>query len=209
MKFYLLIVLCCFSFAANASKKAITDEGDVVILNNDGTWHFEDSQITSIEKLTLNTGNFNKTNESSFLLKSKKNQSKFWIQPKKWSFTKAIGTDSAIEYNFSLKSGDVYGMAITEEIEIPLDDLAQIAFQNAQAAAPDARVLEKEYRVVNGHKVIYMRIGATMQGIKFNYLGYYFSNEAGSTQLVTYTGEKQVGKYSSDIDNFLNGYLAQ
>lgn len=56
----------------------------------------------------------------------------------------------AVEYNLNLKSGDLYRMAITERIEVNLEKLAEIAFNNAKAAAPDAKVVKKEYRVVNG-----------------------------------------------------------
>ena len=110
------------------------------------------------------------------------------------------------EYTFELKSGDLYAMAISEEVEIQVEELAKIALENAQGAAPDTRVVKKEYRNVNGNKVIYMEMVGTIQSIKFKYLGYYHSNASGSTQYLAYTSENLVSKYQSDIDNFLNGF---
>ena len=87
--------------------------------------------------------------------------------------------------------------------------MAQIALENAKKAAPDARIVKEEYRVVNGNKVIYLEMEGTIQGIKFKYLGYYYSGRSGSTQYLTYTGANLVGEYKKDIERFLNGFTVQ
>ena len=87
--------------------------------------------------------------------------------------------------------------------------MAQIALENAKKAAPDARIVKEEYRVVNGNKVIYLEMEGTIQGIKFKYLGYYYSDRSGSTQYLTYTGANLVGEYKKDIERFLNGFTVQ
>lgn len=206
MKLFIILILCFFAFSAVASKKAITDEGDVVILNDDGTWRYEEGKSSSDIEIPINSGTFNKHKKSSFALKSTKTNAVFSIDPKKWKFKKSANVSDAAEYTFELKGGDLYGMAISEQVEIAVDELVKIAFDNAKAAAPDAKIVKKEYRVVNGHKVIYMEILGTIQSIKFKYLGYYFSNSSGSTQYLVYTGANLETKYKTDINNFLNGF---
>ncbi|MDU0354503.1 hypothetical protein RS130_11650 [Paraglaciecola aquimarina] len=125
---------------------------------------------------------------------------------KKWKFKKNENGHEDAEYTFQLKEGDLYGMVISEQVEIDVEALTDIAFENAKGAAPDAKVVKKEYRMVNGHKVIYMEIVGTIQSIKFKYLGYYFSNSTGSTQYLTYTGTNLEQKYKDDINMFLNGF---
>jgi hypothetical protein len=49
-----------------------------------------------------------------------------------------------------------------------------------------------------------MEMLGTIQGVKFKYLGYYYSDDSGSTQYLTYTGANLVEKYQTDIENFLN-----
>ncbi len=115
------------------------------------------------------------------------------------------GHESA-EYTFELKNGDLYAMAISEEIEMDVEELAKTALENAKGVAPDTKVIKKEYRTVNGNKVIYMEMVGTIQSIKFKYLGYYFSNASGSTQYLTYTGTNLEAKYKTEINNFLNGF---
>ena len=209
MKKYLALAICLLSMTAHASQRAVTDEGNIVILNENGTWAYESSDTSKITEIKLNKNTFKKNSESTFPLKSTKNNSQFWIDPKKWTFKKSDGVNQH-EYDFQLKGGkDLYGMAITERIQIALANLTQLALQNAKAVAPDTQIVHQEYRVVNGNKVIYLEMEGTMQGIKFTYLGYYFSDSSGSTQYLIYTGSNLVSDYKTEIDKFLNGFSIQ
>ena len=49
----------------------------------------------------------------------------------------------------------------------------------------------------------------TIQGIKFSYFGYYYSDKSGSTQLLAYTASNLADKYKIEIENFLNGLSIQ
>jgi len=208
MKKYFAIIICLLSFAVSAGQKAVTDEGDIVILSSDGTWKYEDNSADIVPEILMNTSSFEKGKESTFTLKSKANNSAFSIDPKSWSFKKSEDTNTR-EYEFTLNGEDLYGLAITEAIEVDLVNLSQLALQNAKDAAPDASITKQEYRIVNGNKVIYLEIDGTIQGIKFKYLGYYYSDKSGSTQYMTYTGASLVGKYKNEIENFLNGFSIQ
>lgn len=209
MKFIIVVVMCCIAATAAAGMKAITDEGEVVILNDDGTWHYENKNAVKSSELVVNPTKFTKPGDASFEVKSTVNGSTFWINPKKWAFKKNDKTVEASEFSFRLKNSDLYGMAITEELQIDLVALTDVAFENAKEAAPDVKINKREYRIVNGHKVIYMEMIGTIQGVKFRYLGYYFADQSGSTQYLTYTGNSLVDKYRKDIDDFLNGFSSR
>ena len=208
MKKLFVATLLLLAATSHAGQKAITDSGEEVTLNSDGTWAYANNAPKAAQKIETNKSKFEKSKDSTFLLKSTKNNSAFWINALNWSFAKTQG-DAAYEYQFQLKGKDLYGMAITEGIEIPLESLADLALTNARSAAPDAKIIMKEYRVVNGKKVIYMEIKATVKGIDFTYRGYYYSNSSGSTQLVTYTATNAVAKYKSEINDFLNGLVTR
>lgn len=208
MRIFIVLLLCAFSLNVIASKKAVTEDGDVVILNKDGTWIYEDGKASNAVEIPINSNAFKKDSKSNFALKSNKTNSSFSINPKKWKFKKNENGQEASEYTFQLKNGDLYGMAISEQVEINVEELVKIAFDNAKAAAPDTEVVKKEYRTVNGNKVIYMEMVGTIQSIKFKYLGYYYSNSSGSTQYLVYTSTNLVKKYKTEIDTFLNGFSA-
>ena len=69
------------------------------------------------------------------------------------------------------------------------------------------KVVSEEYRNVNGIKVLMMQMAGTIQGMKIVYCGYYYSNDTGTIQLLTYTGENLLKSYHNDIETFLNGLV--
>ncbi len=206
MKLATIIILVLMIGQLAASQKAVTEQGKVVILNDNGTWQYEDEARHVEPELTINPGTFNTHAEADFVLQSAKTDPTFAINPNEWLFNKSENGEDAAEYYFQRKGADLYAMAITEQIEIDVQELAKIAFENAKAAAPDSRVVKKEYRTVNNKQVIYMEMTGTIQSIQFKYHGYYYSNASGSTQLIAYTGVNLVDKYADDINLFLNGF---
>lgn len=215
MKIFFSVFLCVFSFNVIASlvpgtvQRAVTDEGDIVILFNDGTWKYEQESQSNTIEIPMNNTAFEKPADANFTLKSTKTDAQFVINAKKWTFKKSNNGHDVAEYTFEQKGSDLYGMVISEEIQIGVEQLASIAFDNAKLAGPDIEVIKKEYRMVNGNKVIYMEMEGTIQSIKVRYLGYYFSNASGSTQYLIYTGSNLVEKYKEDIAQFLNGFSIQ
>lgn len=206
MKLYSILALLFLSFNTVASMNAITDEGDVVILNDDGTWLYEEDHTASYTEITTNPREFTKPDSSNFVLKSKVTQSTFAIDSELWTFSKITDEDSAGEYSFELKKSDLYGKVITEEISFDIEALAEASLENAQKFSPNAKIVNIEYRVVNGKKVLFTKMVMTLKGAKFNFFGYFYSDSSGSTQYFVYTSENLVAKYRNEIDGFLNGF---
>jgi hypothetical protein len=186
--------------------KAVTENGDEVTLFDDGTWSYDDLEILESAEIMMNPATFKKNDKATFLLKSSKSNFGFYLNPKEWSFTKEA-SNMAAEYELQLKSGDLYGMIIAEQVEIPLENLRGIAISTAKSAAPDLRVINEEYRMVNGLKMLHLQMNGTMQGIKFSYYGYYYSNESGTVQYVTFTSQNLIESYREQCDALLNGLV--
>ncbi len=189
-----------------AQQKAVTELGEQVILYDDGTWKYEDEKDAEKKEIPTNPKSFEKDSRSTFLLKSNKLNVGVYLNPKKWSFKKSEDNPDA-EYELQLKGEDMYAMVISEQVEIPLNTLKSIALENGKAAAPDLRVVHEEYRSVNGIKVLLLQMDGTMQGIKFSYYGYYYSNENGTIQFVTFTSQNLLSGYKSDSEKLLNGLV--
>ena len=203
-----VIILLVMATTSFASQKAITDTGEEVILNDDGTWEYSEKAQRLGKIIETNKKKFERPINSSFLVKSNKNKSAYWINTDKWGFEKEKNYPD-VEYTFRLKGTDLYAMIIAEGIQMDVERLCDIALENAQKKAPDARIVRQEYRFVNGKKVIYMEMRGTIQSVKFAYLGYYHSDESGVTQFITFTGANLVDKYRSEINNCLNGFDTQ
>lgn len=207
MKKILIAILFIFSFTAiQAQEKAVTDKGEEVVLFKNGTWKYVNKVDHKKSDVYYNPVKFKKDKEASFALKSNVVNMSFYLDPKKWAFKKSGSTEES-EYDISLKSGDLYAMIITEQIEIPIDALKTIAFENALSLAPDLEIVKEEYRIVNDLKILHLQMNGTIKGIKFSYYGYYYSDENGTTQFVTYTSQKLLEKYKSEAEKLLNGIM--
>lgn len=209
MKKLLIPLLLLLSLPALGAINAITDTGETVILNSDNTWTYADGKRDAVPgKIKTNKNKFSKPKASSFLLKSKKNNAALWINPKEWAFRKG-DANKATEYRLRHKEKSLYAMLITEEIKLPLETMMEAALNNARRADLNAKITKREIRVVNGMKVLYLEISASLKNMNFAYISYNFSNDSGSTQLITYTSKKLVSKYRPMLFKLLNGLVTQ
>ena len=197
--------LSCLVILSYAQTKAVTENGDEVILYDDGTWKAIDAGAGD-EVIKTNPAKFTKEKSSGFLLKSNKFNVGFWLNAKKWSFEKGDNNEDA-EYELQLKNGDLYAMVIAEKMQIPLETLKKIAVENGRSAAPDLTIENEEYRTVNGLKVLHLQMTGSMQGIKFFYYGYYYSNANGTVQFITYSAQTLLPTYKADAEELLNGLV--
>lgn len=195
MKIIFIAIIVLLATTSCSNKSAISNSGN-------------GAQLDSAVRIGTNRNKFEKPDGSSFLLKSINNNSAYWLNMDKWKYQK-VNKKSAAEYKFNREGKLLYGFAINEDIHIPLELITDLALVNAQKAASDARIVKKEYRTVNGNRVLFMEMNATNKGIEFAYLGYYFSDKAGSTQLVAFTPKSLVNQYRQDINNLLNGLVVQ
>jgi hypothetical protein len=201
------LLLCLLTLTiTHAQQKAVTELGDEVILFDNGTWKYQNEDALIEKEITTNPKKFIADKESTFLLKSSKVNVGVYLNPKIWSFKKATDNPEA-EFEFQLKDEDLYGMMITEKIEIPLETLKSSALENGKAAAPDLKIVKEEYRNVNGIKVLLLQMDGSTTGIKFTYYGYYFSNTNGTVQFITYTSQNLLESYKPESEKLLNGFV--
>lgn len=203
---FTILALSC-SGVLSAQIRAITENGEEVVLFENGQWEYTESgEVVDEEEIPMNPIKFTRPVTSTFLLKSTKFNVGTYLDSKKWSIEKGKG-DDAYEYQLTLNQGDLYAMMITEQVEIPLDALKEIALENARDVAPDVYVVKEEYRTVNGLKVLVLQMNGTLSGIKFSYYGYYFSSEKGTIQFIGYTSQNLLPKYQKTIEDLLNGLV--
>lgn len=206
MKKMMVVATLTWSIIAVSQIKALTETGDEVLLFENKTWQYVDKSIDQITEIKLNAKPFTKSDGATFLIKSSINDAQVYIDPKKWQFTKNVDNPDA-EYEFTAKGIELYAMLINEQIELPLATLKSVAIEAARKVAPDLKLVNEEYRMVNGHKVLHLELSGTMQGIKFTYYNYYLSNEKGSTQFVVFSSQNLIKRYKADAEKLVNGLI--
>lgn len=200
---FAIFIILLFGLNSYSQTKAITDNGEEVILNSDGTWKYAD--IKSGYDTRIDTINYVKDKKSTFLVKSKKIPFGIWIDPKKWSFKPNTQEDLPIEYVFTLKGQDAYAMIVTERIEVGYMGLKGVILSNLQKSDPNARITREEMRSVNGVVMEYLELKATIKGSPFVYVGYFYTGDIGTVQFQTFTSEKLLSTYKKEMELLLNG----
>lgn len=202
MKHTFTLLLLFVATTVFAQKYGTTDDGLRVQLNDDGTWVLLEQD--SIKPIQLNNTIFTSSPKNIAVRKSTVNDLVLNYNPVKWKVKKTNDNEAA-EFEFVHVKGSGYCMAITEKWQIPLETLKESAYKALKESAPDSKIDVAEYRKVNGKKILHLQMRGTMNGVKFVYYGYYYSNENGTTQLVCYTGSNFLEEFKVDFDEFLNG----
>jgi Protein of unknown function (DUF3157) len=202
-----LLLLTVFT-SSKSQVKALTENGREVMLNENGTWRYvsNDDSLDKTETITTNPANFHTTAGATFPVKSNVMNVGVYLDHNKWTFAVHSNNEINPEYRFEMKSQHGYAMMLTEITQIELERMKTIALENAQKAAPDTRITHSEYRIVNNKKILCLTMTGTLQGIKFIYFGYYYSNSHGTVQLVAYGSENMYKDSLKDWEDFLNGF---
>jgi hypothetical protein len=204
-KLLLSVTLLTTIHTTQAQIKAVTETGEEVLLSSDGTWKYVED-VKNNDSLSTNPALFKKSATANFLLKSKNTAVGFWLDSKKWNFAKS--TDEASEYSFSLKgNGSVGGLVVTEDLGMDLKSLRKIAIGNMQKVSSKFKIIREEKRTVNDLTLLMVQIDAVVEGIKINYITYYFTNAESTVQFITYIPKNAVEKYFSASEELLNGLV--
>lgn len=208
----LLTLLIPVSFSAKAQELAVTELGDTVILFSNGTWVYYADYMnevdTAVADIKMNGKTFKKPATALKKATGSNQAYSIWYNEKIWKRVAVSELNAEADMAFKYQNGDAYSIIMFEELEIPMENLSNIALNNALEVAPNMRIVDREYRVVNGDTLIWMRMDGTSQGIELTYYSYYYSNKKCSIQFCTFTGQGLVDKYKKDLEDLLNGLVA-
>lgn len=202
----LLIFLSTTLFA---QEKAVTERGDTVVLYANGTWDYYDDYLfgDTEEFIPVDSSLYVTPKSSKKSAKGKNDFYEVMYNDKLWKRIPSASINEDADITFQMRDEDAYAMIIYEEMEIELESLVDIALSTAIEAAFDSRVVVKEYRTVNGNKVIHMEIKGMVSGIKFVYNSHYFTSENGAIQFITFTSSNLYERLKGDMDDLLNGLV--
>ena len=200
MRFTITLALFLISsYTVFAQTHAVTDNGEEVILNNDGTWKY--ANITPSYDTKIDTAIITKDKTATFLVKSQKVPIGVWINPKKWKFAPYSGnaTSAPIEYMFTMKDEDAYAMLITERVEAKPQIVRDLILSHAKQIDPNAHMTREEIRTVNGTTCYMLEYEASNKGLLFHYMGYIASSQAGKIQFFRFTKKHLLKKIKNEI----------
>jgi len=170
-------------------------------LKKDGSWKF--SSLSNPSLADKNAA-YQKPEKAISVVKARGDKFLIWYNPLKWNQKKSADSDRPTLVH---KDGDIYAMILAERYAMTPEALKELALKNALNVAPDTKVTYEEQRIVNGKKVLCMRMDGTIEGIQFTYYGYYYAGKSGIVQLITYTSQNLFPEYEAEMTEFLNGLV--
>lgn len=210
MKKILPFITLLVGFYTCAQVKAVTEDGNDVILFDNGTWKFvNESDAQSLEKIDENPAVFGKSTDQSILMKSSRLDAGLYYNPKKWKISNQTPAPH-IEYFFTDKNieNPLFGFMTTEKLQIhDLKSLKNLMLASIQKNVDYFRLKQSEYRTVNGLKVLYLRYAANVKGLDFEYGTYYYLTNSGYCAVVFYSAQSEFEKNSAAAGQFLNGIV--
>jgi hypothetical protein len=155
-----------------------------------------------------NSQTFIKSKDADYCLRSKNLNVGIYLNLKDWSFSKPDSSEYT-EYDFTCKSVfDVAGYLVVEKGKgISLERLGKIAIENARKSASRVVILRKEYRTVNGVRLLCLQMDVAIKRINVSTFGYYYTNANGAVQLVASTASRFFQQRKGAMENFLNGFV--
>lgn len=204
----ILILTCSF---LSSQIKALTEDGREVVLMENKTWRFvNETDEKTWDVIKTDDTLLTKSNDATFLMKSKKVDAGIFINPKKWKTVKMSVLPTA-EYTFqSLTNPNtmILGCLMSENAPIQtLKNLRDVMLSSIQSKADYFKLNKSEYRTVNGNKVLYIDYSLNTSGMDFHYIGNYYLTEDGYCNVVVFSYEKDFAKNQSEMLNFINGLV--
>lgn len=195
------IALGMQSAAIAVPMEATTSDGKTVILNDDGTWNYQRLTGTSSAGSDRVSSRPAGATES---ISSSKGFVDLWFDPDAWTVDAENDNDAA-EFGLSHVSGDAYALVIVERLSMPMSALKQVALSNASKVSDDIEIVREESRTINDIEMMVMQLEGTIQEIPFTFYGAYWVGDAGSLQVVTYTGQNLFEEFEPDMTTLLEG----
>lgn len=172
-------------------QRARTADGKDVVLRTDGTWSYE----------------LKKDKKATELWTGKRGTYSLSLRPDVWKKQDKQPDDPPErEFTFMHKDGEIWALVTHERLEVEAAGLKKFVTENMRSVDKDAKVVLDEKRTVNGKEVLCLAFEVSTNGAKFTFLGYYYSGDEGTAQLVTWTGQKLFKELRPEMEAFLNGF---
>jgi hypothetical protein len=120
-----------------------------------------------------------------------------------------MGSTEPGSFEFRHADGDLYLRVFGERVEIPLDKYEDMIVGDMRPNAPDAKVVRRGYRMVNGQRMLLLEIEATAKGIPFTFYTHCWSDGQGTVQIMGWSGRNVMKEFRPIIEAFVSGFTVR
>jgi hypothetical protein len=193
-RFGALCLLAAQLAPAQQIVRARTEDGKTVELLPDGTWRY---LLTS----PAGVSEFRKPASATQSVKPSAGEFTFWYDPGRWRQSAA----EAGRITFTNLVGTINASITTQSVGLSGEGIRLLTLRTTQNASPDATVVEQRTRIVNGRRLLSLRLEGTTRGIPFVYWGYAYGGSSGTIEVMTYVSRNLFEQSRAEMEEFLNG----
>jgi hypothetical protein len=218
MKLSILFLLSlCFCAATTAQVKTDTTieitikvKGTIKYKVGDSTvklFTIHPDSLSNNDSIPLNPQNYEVPFAATYLYKSKMAGIGLYVDKDLWGI-KSCSMNESCEKKFLCKGENCFASLVTESTEdVALRDMEYFVLESALTNSPDAEITMKEFRMVNGIKVLCLGLKGSIKSLRFEGLTYIYTTENEIVQLWCYTTQKKFRKKLGIIERFLCGLV--
>jgi len=123
--------------------------------------------------------------------------------PSQW---KPQSINAAGVSQLSYLPGDLWVKVITERIEVPVDSLPDIVLSNAKDEDPNAKIVKRGWRMVNGTRLTFLEYELSIKGIQVTFYNHMCSGPFGTIQIAAWTGRSLIDEFRPVIERLVSGF---
>lgn len=213
----LVLLAMLYVMTSDAQTVAVTENGDSVLLLPNGTWDYlENTSKEAVadrpvkeeveeSSIPTNKESFERSLLSSKFVNLANEQFKIWYNEKKWKKIVPGVLNEEAEYAWQMRSNPGYAFVLLDDKEVDIKTMKKNALDNALSIASDTKIIEEDFREVNGTKILSTQMEGTAQELSVRYYNYYLSNKNGSIQFTCFTGKSIFEDLEGEFLEMLNG----
>jgi hypothetical protein len=187
--------------APAAPLRAVAEDGRRVLLLPNGTWRPADPQGSG-PLVSGATSARDPQATSPFRTVVRRFTVKYDIA--QWVLQPAKEGDPTRRH-FRHRSLPLTAVIAADEYPVPTRSLRQVVEQNARASGVVVTPLIDEEREHSGHKVGYLRLLASVQGMDLIYVNQYYGDSDGNVQVICFTAQTLYAKGHAECHRFIDG----
>lgn len=183
------------------SVSATTPDGHTVLLHSDGRWTYHKTPARPEASVPA----YVRPDSANTFVSGETVPYGIWLDRTVWQ-GEAKPSQAAVERRFTHTSGKAWAAVIAEPTWLTTEAVTQFILASAKRHLPDATLLQRETRLINGHAVVFLRIIGTSRGVAYTYLTYDYAGPVGTVQVYTWAATPHLRYYQRDMLDFLNGF---
>lgn len=122
-----------------------------------------------------------------------------------WKEPSVDASQYHVDMMFVHHSNEIYMAIEANRMQIPLEKIPDLFFEDIQVMFPTAKITRRGYRALNDVSFVFWEHTVNLNGVEFAYLSHAYSDSNGIVRIMGWTTPNLFEKHRSKIESFVDG----